>query len=273
MEKDLKGGTIVIMNKKQSISLINKQLKEMLHLQTEPENREQINLICRCVKPLLEEKRKRRRINYSEFLKRQLRFIGWPIWLMQGTALIMLCIVFYGPLNFYLEDSVKGIAFLLCCLSVLVLLSSVPIIHRSVRYKMREIELSTRFSSVKLLLAKLLLIGIGNLVLLSVIFLLTITNTSLQTESVLLYLLLPYLAACSGFLYLLGHIPADKFEVYSVGMCCLMLTVFTILNRFHSDFFRQTFSTGWLLVCLLLVLFIIKQLRYIMYRSTYAQIA
>ena len=155
------------MNKKQSNSSINRQLKEMLHLQTEPVNREQINQICRRVEPLLEEKRKRRRINYSAFLKRQLRFIGWPIWLVQGIAMILLCIVFCGPLNFYLEDSVKGIAFLLCCLSVLVLLSSVPMIHRSIRYKMHELELSTRFSSVKLLLAKLLLIGIGNLVTLS----------------------------------------------------------------------------------------------------------
>lgn len=269
----MKGGTFVIMNKKQSNSSINRQLKEMLHLQTESVNREQIKQISRRVEPLLEEKRKRRRINYSEFLKRQLRFIGWPIWLMQGTALIMLCIVFNGPLNFYLENSAKGIAFLLCCLSVLVLLSSVPMIHRSIRYKMHEIELSTRFSSVKLLLAKLLIIGVGNIVMLSAIFLLTIANTSLQTESVLLYLLLPYLAACGGFLYLLGHIPADKFEVYSVGLCCLMLTVFTMLSRFHSNFFRQTFSAGWLFVCLLLMLFSISQLRYLMYRSTYAQIA
>lgn len=261
------------MNKKQSNLSINKQLKDMLHMQTEPVNREQISKISSCVEPLLEEKHKRRRINYPAFLKRQLRFIGWPIWLMQGSAMILLCIAFYGPLNFYLEDTVHGIAFLLCCLSVLVLLSSVPIIHRSARYKMREIELSTRFSSVKLLLAKLLLIGIGNIALLSAIFLLTIINTSLQAESVLLYLLLPYLAACCGFLFLLGHIPADKFEVYSVGLCCLLLAGFTILNRFYSDFFRQTFSAGWLLVCLLLILFIIKQLRYIMYRSSYAQIA
>lgn len=269
----MKGGTFEIMNKRQSNSSINKQLKEMLAMQTESVNREQINQISRNVEPLLEEKRKRRRINYPEFLKRQLRFIGWPIWLIQGTALIMLCMAFNGPLNFYLVDSVKGIAFLLCWLSVLVLLSSVPMIHRSIRYKMHEIELSTRFSSVKLLLAKLLLIGIGNLVTLSTIFLLTIANTSLKSESVLLYLLLPYLSACCGFLYLLGHIPAYKFEVYSIGLCCLMLTVFTILSRFHSNFFRQTFSPGWLLVCLLLVLFSIKQLRYIIYRSAYAQIA
>ncbi|MDE6750263.1 MAG: hypothetical protein K2K21_14560 [Lachnospiraceae bacterium] len=261
------------MNKKQSNSSINRQLKEMLHLPEEPVNREQIKQISRSVEPLLEEKHKRRRINYPAFLKRQLLFIGWPIWLMQGIAMILLCMVFIGPLNFYLEDSIKGIAFLLCCLSVLVLLSSVPIIHRSIRYKMYEIELSTRFSAVKLLLAKLLLIGIGNLVLLSMVFLLTIANTPLQTESALLYLLLPYLTACCGSLYLLGHIPADKFEVYSIGLCCLMLTAFTILSRFYSNFFIKTFSSGWLLVCLLLVLFIIKQLRYIMYRSSYAQIA
>ena len=269
----MKGGILEIMKEKQSNASINRQIKEMLHLPEESVNREQIKQISRRVEPLLEEKRKRRRINYPEFLKRQLRFIGWPIWLVQGTAMILLCMAFNGPLNFYLEDSAKGIAFLLCCLSVLVLLSSVPMIHRSIRYKMHEIELSTRFSSVKLLLSKLLLIGIGNIVLLSVIFLLTIANTPLQTESVLLYLLLPYLSACSGFLYLLGHIPADKFEVYSVGLCCLMLTVFTLLSRFHSNFFRQTFSAGWLLVCFLLVLFSIKQLRYIMYRSSYAQIA
>lgn len=261
------------MKEKQSNSSINSRIKEMLHIQAESVDRERIKQICKRAEPLLEEKIKRRRISYPAFLKRQLRFIGWQIWLAQGAVLILLYMALNGPLNDYLKDGVLGIAFLLCCLSVLVLLSSVPMIHRSIRYKMREVELSTRFSAVKLLLARLIIIGIGNLVLLGAIFLFTVANTSLQTESVLLYLLLPYLAACCGFLYLLGHAPADKLEAYSVGLGCLMLGGFVILRRFYSNFFRQTFSAGWLLVCFLLLLFGIRQLRYIMYRSAYAQIA
>lgn len=263
----------MIMKEKQSNLPIDSRLKEMLHLQTESINRERVKQLCRRAEPLLEEKQKRRRINYLEFIKRQLRFIGWQVWLAQGTTLILLCIVFKRLLKDFFEGSVLGIAFLLCCLSVLVLLSSVPMIHRSIRYKMREIELATRFSAVRLLLARLLLIGIGNLVLLSVILLLTVANTSLRAESVLLYLLLPYLAAGGGFLYLLGHIPADKFEVCSIVLCCLMFSGFVLLRRFYSDFFRQTFSAGWMLVCFLLLLFSIWQLRYIMYRSAYAEIA
>ena len=36
---------------------------------------------------LLEKKRQRRRIGFGAFLKRQIRFVGWKIWLLQGIFL------------------------------------------------------------------------------------------------------------------------------------------------------------------------------------------
>lgn len=252
---------------------MNCRLKETLHLQEEPINKEQIKQICRNVKPLLDKKQERGRIKFSAFLKRQLRFMGWHIRLVQSAALLLLCVLFQSVLEGLWKGSIQSMAFFLCCLSVLVLLSAVPMVHRSFQYKMHEIEMSTRFSAVKLLLAKLLVIGIENVVLLSMILLLTLRNTSLQMGSALLYLLLPYFMAGSGFLYLLGHTPADKLEGYSAGMGCLLFGGFTLLNRFHADFFRQTFSVGWAVVCLLLLLFCIRQLRYLMRCSAYAEIA
>lgn len=252
------------------------QLREALQNTEESADKGQVSQICTGLKYILEEKKKRRRIGFPAFLKLQLRFICWKIWLVQGVALVLLCGIFAGifenPLDVFLAENVRLTAFFLCCLSILVLLCAVPMIYRSVRYKMHEIESSVYYSAVKLLIAKLLAIGIGNVAALSILLLLTIAKASLQIESALLYLILPYLAACSGFLYLLGHIPAEQFQAGSIGWGCFLLLVLVLLKRFYPDFFAQTFTAGWAAVCLMLLLLCVHQFRYLLAESAYAGI-
>ena len=104
----------------------------------------------------------RPRITFSKFLTTQIKFVGWKIWLAQ--AIVLLCLsyllVFFGD---YILNNQRNVALLLCCISILVLMSAIPFIQRSIRYKTYEIETATRFSATKQLLAKLLIIGIGDI--------------------------------------------------------------------------------------------------------------
>ena len=108
----------------------------------------------------------RPRITFSKFLTTQIKFVGWKIWLAQ--AIVLLCLsyllVFFGD---YILNNQRNVALLLCCISILVLMSAIPFIQRSIRYKTYEIETATRFSATKQLLAKLLIIGIGDISMLS----------------------------------------------------------------------------------------------------------
>lgn len=224
------------------------------------------------VSEVLEKKRKRRRIGFGAFLKRQIRFVGWKIWLLQGILLLILYGFFASVEEVFLARDIRFTAYFLCCLSVLVILSAVPAFYRCVRYAMYETELASRFSIVKLLLAKVILIGIGDVVLLVVLLWLTVFHTNLRAESALLYILLPGFMASAGFLYLLGHIPAERLQIGSVGLGCILFCVFFLLKKFCPFFFAQTFSVGWAAVCILLLLVCGWQFYYLLHDSAYAQV-
>ena len=210
----------------------------------------------------------RPRITFSKFLAAQIKFVGWKIWLAQ--AIVVLCLSFLLVyLGDYILNNPRNGALLLCCISILVLMSAFPFIQRSVRYKMYEIETATRFSATKQLLAKLLIIGIGDISMLCSIVCVAIINTPLETKSILLYLLLPFLIASSGLLYLIGHTPIEK--IYSVVICMVLFLAFTILGKTYPIVFQQTFSFKWAAICVILILFCIYQIRYILYRSSYEE--
>ena len=221
---------------------------------------------------LLEKKRQRRRIDFGAFLKRQIRFVGWKIWLLQGILLLLLYGFFASIEAVFLARDIRFTAYFLCCLSVLVILSAVPVFYRSVRYAMYETELASRFSIVKLILAKVILIGIGDVVLLFVLLWLTVFHTNLRAESALLYILLPGFLAAAGFLYLLGHIPAERLQKGSVGLGCVLFCIFFLLKQFYPVFFAQTFSAGWAAVCVLLLFVCGWQFYYLLHDSAYAQV-
>lgn len=212
----------------------------------------------------------RPRITFSKFLAAQIKFVGWKIWLAQ--AIVVLCLSFLLVyLGDYILNNPRNGALLLCSISILVLMSAFPFIQRSVRYKMYEIETATRFSATKQLLAKLLIIGIGDISMLCSIVCVAIINTPLETKSILLYLLLPFLIASSGLLYLIGHTPIEKISQNSVVICMVLFLAFTILGKTYPIVFKQTFSFKWAAICVILILFCIYQIRYILYRSSYEE--
>ncbi len=225
-------------------------------------------------KIILTQKQMRRRIGFMEFLRRQVRFIYCKIWLVQMCMLMFLFAFFEVPMHAVsvrdTGSTARYTAYLLCCMSVLVLFLAVPFLYRSIHYTMYELELTTRFSSVRLLAARLLAIGVGNIILLLGILAFAVIRTSLRIDSVLLYVLLPYLMAACGLLYLLRHLPADRLQPASWGLACALFVIFVMLKRFWPAFFVQRFSFGWGIVCLVLLLFCTRQVYELLHRPMYA---
>lgn len=211
------------------------------------------------------------RIPFSAFLSMQIRFIGWKIWAAQGGLLAAICGLFAACMGEYFLNIPRNAGLLLCCLSVLVFMTALPFIHRSFYYKMHEIEAATRFSSVKLLVAKLLIIGIGDASMLGGLLCVAVYSTPLPAKSALLYVLLPFLMASSGFLYLLGHIPATRFALGGVLTGLLPVLAFATLAKLYPAFYQQAFSLQWAAVCMALAVFCGFRLYQIIYRSAYVE--
>lgn len=128
-------------------------------------------------------------------LRMQLPYIRKRIWLV-SVLLFVLASVFATQLG---EQSLYLVAALMPFASVLAVLENA----RSVRFRMEELELSTRFSLPYILLVRMSAVGVGNLLLLFACTLLLRHTGALPVLIVAPYLLVPYLfTAVLGMLVL-----------------------------------------------------------------------
>ncbi len=218
------------------------------------------------------KKYRRGRIPFRRFLSRQVRYIGWQLWTVQGLMLLLfdrMLIRLYGE-RFW--DSQASVARLLLCVSTLVAMMALPLLYRSRKYRMQEVEAASYFSSAKLLTAKLAAIGIGDAALLAGMFLMTIIRTSMQVGNLAFYLLLPFLVMSAAYLYMMGHCSGSGFFAGSILLGTAMILLAVVLPGRWFPLFQQSMTLGWLAVCGCLLAFSAEQLRYLLRCSPYAEL-
>lgn len=196
--------------------------------------------------------------------------MGFKVWIIQGIFLFLINGILSRLYGYLLTP--QNVIKLLFGLSVLVFMTVLPFIYRSVRYQMHEIEAAARFSSVKLLLSKLIVIGIGDISLLGGIFLTTMVRTALPAANTALYLCFPFLLAGSGCLFMLGHFHPRQFLMGSLLFCSILVIAFCAIPGQYLFWFQQTFTAVWFVICILLIIFCAEQLRFIIRDSSYTEI-
>lgn len=216
-----------------------------------------------------EAQRRGQRIGFWKFLLLQIRFLGWKIWAAQGAALLVVCLWLSRSFGQELWSRPQSVAGLLLCLSVLTVMSAPPLLYRSVRCRMQEVEAASRFSSNRLLMARLLIIGLGDGAMLGGILLTAALGSALSPGTAALLVCLPFLLCAGGCLYLLGHVPPRQFLTGSLGLCGTLLGALLLLNR--HGLLGQRFFPGWGLLCLGLLGFCIHQLRFLGGQSAYTE--
>lgn len=178
----------------------------------------------------------------------------------QGLLLLGICALLPSLLQYYFAHlTSRGIAALLCCFSAILSMHSISFAYRSSRYGMWEIEAASHFSFTRLLAAKILLSGIGNIILSGAVFTVISQNTSCSRARTLFYLLIPFLLTKYGSLLLQRHISMERLQVCYVWMCFGLPGVIFFLSRYVPICFEQSFSPGWGGMCLILILACVYQ--------------
>lgn len=215
------------------------------------------------------QRQNRSHISFARFLQKQIAYIGWKVWGMQGIFLL-LAVGLFSDFSNYLVSPLR-LAKLLFCLSVAVLMTALPLLYRCVRCRMQEIEAATRFSSVKLLLAKLIVVGIGDLVLLFGIFLTAAVKTSLPAGSIVFYLVFPFLLSGSGCLFLLRRLSSRAFFTGSLALGASLIVLFSVLPERCALYLQSVSPAVWMTVCALLFACCAVQIRDVVRTSSYTE--
>lgn len=172
-------------------------------------------------------------ITFSDFLARQVRFIGAPVWLLHGLLLLLILLIFgQEHLRIFVDNTHRLLPVVLCCFSVFTAMTGIPYIGHSARYKMLELEISTPASLRRLLSARILIIGIGNAVLLAISFLLVRGKVEYGIIRISVYLILPYVIASCGSgiiqLYVHGNFQCLGCIIFSFALVMLILVMYQV---------------------------------------------
>ena len=211
----------------------------------------------------------RKRLSFWQFLRTQVRFIGWKIWMMQLMVLGIVYACMTGFFEKYYTEHPEDLPRLLMVLAIIVLMTAIPFLYRSIRYRMQEIESVTYVSSVRLMMARLFIIAVGDSVILASMYVMAISNSIIPKMLLFLCLSLPFFAACNGCLYMVGHLKPEHFLHGSIGLCMAMIGLFLYKGAWLELLFQN--GIYGLLLCILLMMLCIYQI-WNMQESSYTEL-
>lgn len=234
---------------------MNKNMRSKLQaaLKDQPDlqiSEEHLMQTMRQARMAYQSRRQRKRIRYPAFLLRQVRFVGAPVWLLQGFLLLCAFWLFgLGDMGTVSNLAPRHLPTLLGCFAVFIAMTSIPFIGRSARYRMLETEMATRISIPKLLLTRISIIGIGNVLLLTVSFLLASTKAELGAGSAAVYLLLPYLIACCGCLFIQACAHSGQPGFVCAAFCFSLTALLFMLYKTAPVVYEQASVGIWGVLC------------------------
>lgn len=182
------------------------------------------------------------KMSVNEFLYTQIGYIRKRVWCVSALIFII---------------SILGLAFLpgtvlwlISGLTPLLALSLISECGRSERYKMIELEMATRFSLRSVTCARLAILGLMNLLLLGILFLIGLWDDSVTTVAVALYIITPFLLTTFIGLYIMRKF-RGKEVMYSCTGISVGISIFLLV--FHNIIpfiYMEQSLTVWLIMAL-----------------------
>lgn len=109
---------------------------------------------------------------------------------------------------------------------------------RSYRYEMEELELSSRFSLKSIVMARMVILGVGNLAILFVI----VNILGKSTEYHVLHILTPYFLTASGSLYIVRTVRENE----NTFLCFTIATIVSFLQMLLPAWFKEILAPEYI---------------------------
>lgn len=167
---------------------------------------------------------------FRELLMGQIKYISPYLWIVQAALLLIVLISLLLSPNGI--DDRQTIITILSVASPIIALVAIPELAKSFSYNMWELESTSKFNLQKLIAIRLMIIGMIDLLIITIIVITTCTFYEVSFVNVVLYILVPFSLANSIYLFLLR-----KFQGKSVVFSCLIAgLIFAIALGFLLTF-------------------------------------
>lgn len=187
------------------------------------------------------------KINLAYLTMLQARYISKWTWFCS----VLFCVLTY-VMSCTVDDKYISVVFAILPFWVMV---SVTESMRSYRYGMEELELSTRFSLKSIVMARLLVMGVGNLAAFAVLSGILSDSSHFHV----LHVMTPYFITAGGGLYIVRNIRGSENTLYCFILAAVISVLELIIQWEYNEFYLQKNTDFWAVFCVAGVLFTLRE--------------
>lgn len=186
------------------------------------------------------------RTSNKQFILSQIGFIRKRTWIFQIIILGLLCFGFY---NIGIPNSLNFKTFsLMSILAPLLLIINVDEISRVYNKSMLEIEFSTKNSLKKVLVTRMLILGITDCIALIIMMIFAGNLINISILRVIMYTLVPFNLVCIGSMKLMKHFKGKELNYACVTYSVLLMAVLLLGRLDDLGIYGQEFISSWILI-------------------------
>lgn len=184
-------------------------------------------------------------LTFWEFYFQQFGFIRKKVWIIQFAILL-----FCGLRLYYYPESMQVIS-LISTIAPLIFLSGITELSRTYTYGTVEIELSTQYTLSQVMMSRISILGLMDILSITILCIIVGTSTSLNTFSVFLYICVPFMVTCFGCLWLLNRLKNKECNYYCFTLGVFIMIVVSMSTSFLPKLYIV--SSLWIWGCMLVI--------------------
>lgn len=187
------------------------------------------------------------KIDMPHMLATQVRYISKWVWLFSS----LFCATAFGMAR-YAEQKYLSVIFAIVPFLVMI---SVTESMRSYRYGMEELELSARFSLKSIVMARMVILGIGNMA----VLVLTALFVGDNMYASVVYMIVPYFVTAGGGLYLVRNMRGTDGTFACFLLAVIVSLVEVIVPWKYQNIFTARYFPYWLVACAAALAFMMRE--------------
>ncbi|MGL5245907.1 MAG: hypothetical protein ACRC7R_12095, partial [Sarcina sp.] len=145
---------------------------------------------------------------------------------------------------YYEGGSIESIA-LISSIAPLIFLSGITELSRTYTYGTMELELSTQYTLRQVMMCRISILGIMDILSITVLCIITGTRTSLHPYVIFLYIFVPFMVTSFGCLWLLNKFKNKECNYYCVAFGVFVMIAVSISNGYFPKLYITSSLWIW----------------------------
>ncbi len=204
-----------------------------------------LNKTIECVQKLQRLNEEEKKCSLIEFLYYQLKFISKKVWALQMGILILFIIVFQYV---YIDSNAYGV---ICAIFVpVIVVTGMAEICRNIYGRMIEIENTTYFNIRKVVVARLLIVGMIDLLIITLMLVMMCHTQVVPIKALILYILIP-LNSTSCIYFLILHKCRGYITQLSCATICILWSMGLVVLTKYQNIYERVQTSVWVVLIIL----------------------